>query len=571
MSSASAAHPAAPRFCRWGLVCWLALVCRLALVCTLALGCDLVGGNGPVNACSNDRQCPDEGYCSDAGLCVANVDDPLNIIVQVVPEVGPYGGTPVNYAFEPILVTEALEQDFRLPLPSQVKGSVSSSLQPVLAEVSFVPVPRFPGEPLSVRTVQTRHAETENLSTQLAAGRAYQVSVEPTGRWRTQVPPLHLTDPSEQIVAEPVVNLLLEYGELTRIAGLVRDASGQGQNELLVRAVNPATGRVVSTTYTTEANAEAGDGFFEVFLLPGTQDWLFEVSVSSERSVSGELLPSFRIDPTLLIPDADGLVQVLTPDVSTTLVSRGIVVREVDNSLVPVARATVELSSDPIADSSTNIVGLYRTSVVANDVGVFEARLLPGRYTALVNPPTEELAVLQQPLTVDATASDPDALTVFEVKSRVRVADVVSDVHGTGMANTDVRANVRGQAEGSVARSSWTTTDQLGDFELRLDPGVYDLVVRPPDSSNYPWRVMPDFRVGAAPDMPRPAFSLRLPVPVEGRALHSLDDGGSVPVQGEVRAYALLPDMAVGMRSLLVARSVIGEEGEFRLLLPSSL
>jgi hypothetical protein len=108
---------------------------------------------------------------------------------------------------------------------------------------------------------------------------------------------------------------------------------------------------------------------------------------------------------------------------------------------------------------------------------------------------------------------------------------------------------------------------QDASFALSLDPGVFDMSVRAPESSNFGWWVWPRAQVTPPSSASEPLSIkpwLSFPVLLEGPIVDAKRDPLSNAV---VRAYALVPD---GSGVAKVGETRTDAAGHYRLLLPSS-
>src|SRR5690606_26416282 len=120
----------------------------------------------------------------------------------------------------------------------------------------------------------------------------------------------------------------------------------------------------------------------------------------------------------------------------------------------------------------------------------------------------------------------------------------------------------------ALPRASSNTTDAEGLAPLDLDPGLYDLFVRPNEGSYLPWFVQPRTFVPAPTPGTRTAvvdLPVPLPILLGGRAY---DTEGSVLANAVVRAYALLGATGTVVQ---VAETHTARDGRYKLLLPSKL
>lgn len=103
---------------------------------------------------------------------------------------------------------------------------------------------------------------------------------------------------------------------------------------------------------------------------------------------------------------------------------------------------------------------------------------------------------------------------------------------------------------------------------MPLDRGVYDLAVKPPSGSGFPWVLVKDVEIRATTGSYTRNVVFEAPVPVSG----TLRDVDELPIEGaEIRAYAIIDVPDLGARSIEVARATSAADGSYMLLLPARL
>lgn len=560
------------RGCR-GVLGLVALIGLLALV-----GCEPPLDEPPANRCADDADCT-SGRCElPWGRCVRVLAEPLRVGVEVVPETDPFGGTPLPVSFPPLEVGGPMELDLTLPFGVSVRGQVRSVGEPVSASVAFTLLSRIPGGPVTRVETQTFGAplregdETFDYAIQLLPSRIYEVTIQPNGDWRGRLPPLRyrFESPPE---GTRIIQSFDYHESLPRLHGLVVDAAGVAQSGLLVRALEPVSGRVVSSTYTTGSDPERSPGYFEIVLAPGVESWLFSINASSSRLEAGLPSPTFAVDPRGLLEGPEG-VTILLPPVSEQVITYGGTVEESGAPGRGIA-ASLTLTSRDVVDHATGAVGTFRATVTTTDEpgmeGTFRVQVLPGTYEVVVTPARPDLGVIRETVRLDPDGRAEVLGQVFPVPARARYGGRVQ----TADARTVVDARVRGIARASTyegtlsgvalyARSSEVTTDGEGQFLLPLDIGLYDLVIEPPSGTGWPWAIHRDVAIGGADAVVTNVIELGAPVPLVGRASF---EGGRPVAGAEVRAYAILSEDD-GPRTIQVARARTDEEGRYVLLLP---
>jgi hypothetical protein len=114
------------------------------------------------------------------------------------------------------------------------------------------------------------------------------------------------------------------------------------------------------------------------------------------------------------------------------------------------------------------------------------------------------------------------------------------------------------------AKASVPVRDDNGQFELYLDPGEYDMTLKPAAQSNFAWWILPKRNVLPEPPVPARTLSPQLlyPVPLEGTITV-----GSQPLRNAtVQAYARAPSPLQNVVKVGIART--DDTGHYYLALP---
>jgi hypothetical protein len=235
-------------------------------------------------------------------------------------------------------------------------------------------------------------------------------------------------------------------------------------------------------------------------------------------------------------------------------------------------------------DRDTGLSGSFTASATSDSAGYFEVQVpMPGTlltYDVTVTPTTrDEHATL---LTTQEVSRIPDGGGcvmghIFELPPRAAVGGQVFSPVPEEVPNVTVEGLPRELPLGGmsrnqiVARPADAVTDAEGRYALRLDVGVYDILVKPPDGSRYPWHVT-DFEY-AIDDPTNPTgldftldHQLEPPVTMSG----VLRDPEGTPVAAaEVLAFGIV-QTEEGDRAVPIARTTTGPDGRYLLLLPPS-
>jgi len=249
---------------------------------------------------------------------------------------------------------------------------------------------------------------------------------------------------------------------------------------------------------------------------------------------------------------------------------RDVVVRAVDAAGVPTLVEGAEIlfeSEIPVPGAqravltSRGLTGADGTDAVplVEDLGVYHVTVIPPAHSGFASKRFEGVYV--------QAATGP---MQFDLGLRPRVSGSVSAVRSpeggmgvTGVTITAVPSPV--QAEGLALPHSGaafsTTTDDDGDFSLRVDPGYYDLEVTPPEGSELPrWSSdnVPILEDVAGLEIVLPEA---IPIPVVVRS-------EGLPVSGAtVRMLVINKDGGRAPRER--AKAVTDELGEAVLVLPN--
>ncbi len=563
------------------------------LFALVAAGCGTFLDGPPVNRCETDGDCR-AGTCDlERTMCVSEPRASMRVGVEVLPTSDPYGGRPLAVSFAPFEVTGSREPiALEVPLGVSVRGTVRDSAGvPVSASLTFAlpsDIPGVAGTRIETQTLaEPSHEGSElfDFAVQLLPGRIYDVTIQPNGEWRSKLPPLRrrLASPEAgRRIHQPFV-----WEELQRVEGLLVDAEGEPQSELLVRAIDASSGRIVSSTYTTGSDPTRGPGSFEIFCDPATE-WLFSINASAARIAEGNPSPTFTVAPSVLIAGVDGVVTIQVPTAATAsqIVTYGGFV-EVAGSGRGTAAALTFIARD-VLDETTQVLGSFRAMAATSDEpgheGEFSVQLLRGTYDVVITPTSPELSVLRDP----AVRIDPETTTdpgrpaevlgqTFQVPARARYGGWVQTFDAEPMVNAQVRAHARASTQNGrladvavYARSSEALTDPDGRFNVPLDIGLYDIVVEPPSGTSWPWAIERDVAIGGAGGTTAAggdAIELTPPVPLAGRAFFP----GDLPVAGaEIRAYGMVELEDGSTRSIPIGRTQTDADGQFTLLLPST-
>ncbi len=564
----------------------------------LATGCGSVLDGPPANRCASDAECT-TGRCNpDLGMCVADSRRPVRIGLEVRPMTEPYGGSVQPISFEPFEVEGPVDHDLELNPGVLVQGIVRTAAgTPIAADLAFTRQSAIPGGPATTITIPSSGTNPPAIEggraaaflTQVLPGR-HELTVTPTGDASTRLPPMNLMyetpesgDGYLEIDYPPVCeDPSTETGCLAVFEGQVVDREGRGQAGVVVKLVDRTSGRTISSRYVTATDPELDPGYFRLYFPVGlwysTDAWFLRVSPAPHRVEEVGPSPIYTRSAEAL-SEVDGMIQVLSPDVEALRITYSGTVEAPDGR--PLVDASVRFTSADVTDPTTNITGSYTTTVRTDADGRFSVELLghpdsPATYEIVVTPSQSEtgLGILRYERTLGSDANGQ----LFPVPARSIFGGTVQTGAGLRMIDARVEARTRGSDRAGtlepvalLARSSQTTTDPMGLFDLRLDVGLYDVVIEPPAGTNFPWRIERDVAIGGWRAPLTSVYELDHPVPITGTATWNVDGITQPVAEGEVRAYAVIEADDGSVRAVLVGRATTDASGAYTLLLPPSI
>jgi hypothetical protein len=541
-------------------------------------GCSLIADSAfhVRNTCATDDDCVGAAYCeASSAMCVQDAALDYTLFLQVAPADDPDGAAIAPVALGPYATFDG---DVALVVPRQVAvlGTVRRDGVPIAAQVTFAPqveagaMPSpLPTRPISARTLPSGTARDVEFATQVPARVTYDVTVEPLDVFRSEVPPFHqqlTVGSSNQALA-----IMLPVEE-QRIEGDLVDADGYPLVGFEVRAVDRATGIPMSSIATTRATDET-PGAFSIALSADATTFDLEIRPTEERQ-GADLVPTYRVQPELLIAGVTGRVQLLVPTSISAVHWAGTVEAPAERGATPVANAIVQLHASDVIDDMTGVIGSVDITLTTDAEGRYDGYVLPGTYTVAITPGNDvELAVLREERDLHPLEGQTEILGhVFSMPLRTILGGSVRAPDGMPVRDATVRAAslgvpLEGLADPLVARlarSSQGLTTATGDFRLELDVGVYDLVVEPPLGSGFAWTVELDYGIGGSTAGLSDVVQIDAPVVVDAD-LTWLE--GGVIAGAEVRAFAVTHSG----RAVQVGRATSDAMGHARLLVPASI
>ena len=559
---------------------------RWTLVLILLAGCSFDSA-APLqtidNTCGSDADCA-EGQC-DGSICIDDSAASVEVVIEVVNTAAEAEPTiPASWTFPSERFSGYNARNLELPATREVQGKVRWGAERVPATLRFsrrMPDSVAPLQPVAVGVDTFREPaggeepDAYDFTTVLVAGETYDVFVLPTSDMLVSpgdvsapairsLPPLYLelsiddgdsADPQRFDMCLPDnldVSCTSERSSACTLEADVASYDGEvplAEAGLQVRAVDQVTGLVVSSI--AETNAW---GTFAIRVGEQTSDYRIRVT----SNPGAEPFPAISVDPEILFSAEPGERVIYVPRLSRILYTG----RVRDERGAPVPNATLRfMSSSVFDDTQLGLQGSFSGSATTNEEGSFGAELLPGFYAITVIPPDDFERPWGTLATEALVGEDSNESEDLVLPPRVELLGSLTTFEDEVAAGVTVLARARQDDPlSSLQRSQEVGSSALGRFTLRLDRGLYDVLVKVPSERGYAWIVEPELLMDA--DLARD-YRFEPPIPVEG--VVEASDGAPVP-GALVRAY-VLTDEGEGSRSIQVGETVSDEAGNYRLLI----
>jgi hypothetical protein len=546
------------------------------------------------NACSADSECPYGSVCTTVdgvGACVASTVDLQGVVIEVRPVVGT-GAAPSSLVMPASLAASTADSggqvvNVNLQLPSFVDVSPGQVLlpcagnTPVPAAVTFQPVPELFGL-LEGQKYQAQSAAD------LAGDQSFAISVPP-GLYDVYLEPkIDLAATPDCKTAPPIflprtsirsdAKFKVQAAAPLLLTGTLKLSEKEDFTKWYLEVVEPYSGQAISEAVHPAQNGIALTVPFEVSF-----DWTARSEYTPivrlrPPADSGKPILHWRLAEVAL-QGVDGDTVPIELDVSGIDTQSRKVGGYVFHDSEAVA-ATVTLRSTSISGDQ---LAHYETVVETDDAGNFETLLPPGEYQVIARPHNEGLAVRVMPWTIQQ-AVDCYCGNSLEVFSATTLVGEVTTPAGEPV---DVEVRLTPAANGAlgylgtmlsqeVQPRPANTFSQAGEFQVSVDPGLYDLSIVTAETSGYPWLVRPgqfvaESKTNPAPVVPLEAFQLQSPIVLQGRVL----DAAGVALPGAT-VRALIPvdsavESALAPSAVQIGATVADENGRYVLLLPPSI
>lgn len=341
-----------------------------------------------------------------------------------------------------------------------------------------------------------------------------------------------------------------------------------------VDLVEPARGQVLSTQARLSLPSTSG-GLSEYSLaldyLPVAAGQGGSVAAPSSGAAGDELVrlspPEGTVAPTFffertaleLFSKGSGVIDKLPPVANPVSVEG----RVMEAGTGHEHASTVTFVATELAGTPAGVLASFTRRVETRAGGAFQVDLLPGKYTVRTAPegPTREGEVpfaLAETVWEIAPSPSLQAGRAIEVSPAIALSGRV--VVPTGRADGARGATVSAEVSPTTTESdvlgrsldAWPVvpratsaliTKVTGAFLLHADAGVFDLSVRPPDGSGFPWYVAPRLNVGPKGAPIRDLSPLQLPLPVRYEVRGEVTGSGGDRLTGALlRAYVLLDE-----------------------------
>jgi hypothetical protein len=268
-------------------------------------------------------------------------------------------------------------------------------------------------------------------------------------------------------------------------------------------------------------------------------------------------------------------------------------------------RANVRFFSISL-EGALGITAVFNPSAVTDDQGHYTIKLFPGQYRVVATPDVTTQDALMPPTTSapapsGASVASPWAITEIPqvpISKTTAVRDIQLNpkinLRGTALSDPNGAPAMGATFEADpsilltkvgVLRSALAQTpalppsasvpivdDKTGAFSLPVDPGDFDLSLRPSDTSNFAWWVSPAQQIDSTRASTSLMTRLMLPVPIEGTiTVHDLSDPNdpnkrTILSNATVSAYAKVPS---GTGVTKVGETRTDDQGHYRLGLPA--
>jgi hypothetical protein len=532
-----------------------------------------------------------------------NTDAPLELVVKVTPLPTAGESNILPMFVDRFTVRGTVERDLVLPRPSVVRGNVRLGKSTLEAEITFTAsqlVAGLASSPIGTSTVAGVHGSALDFEVRLQRGMEYRMLVRPSD---TSLAPARYTIVAGVDDAADGKKLSIDYMQIAATEQTFVIVGAPPGRSLVVRAVDPVTGDPVSTTATATLDTD------EVTLVFAPDSSSFALDIRAEQSYDKAVdaagdgacdfdtpaFPVFTVTSDRMKIRDDGKTEVTLPEVPERIRYEGTIAlcadaKNDDASLsLPIALHSRSLVADQPEQSSAS---LDVTTMAVRDVDTGDLRfcvgVLPGEYDLLVTPTpeldcglfAEKRWILEAPATKTAIGALLELPKSASLKGTLRtpefepIAGVMVEAVSRGASlGTDLPELELAASDARLTRynrSRQTTTDENGAFDLSVDLGTYDVMLKPPVGSGFAWQVRHDVKVGPRAELFAATIDMLSPVAVTGslRYQSASADAQASLLGAEIEAFSVVKDGSSGERALAVGKGTLDADGRFVLLLP---
>ena len=570
----------------------------MLLGCSVPLGAP--SASGPINTCSSSTPCSEGAACVE-GICVATSFDLEGLLIEVRPHANAAFGAATSHIFDPTSAKIAVKSQGgapfaavmnpKLPAPAAIRhgvvrvneatplgtGCSIGTDRAIPANITFYRVAPYAGLPFN--PISTSTGVNNEIDIDLVPD-TYDVYIQPQvvegcneGK---PFPPVYL--PAQPILmGGALIWDLPVVGTLTSTIKDFGDAIDGPWKVDLIEATRglPVSANVVlqkldppENGYVVKAQIEWPDGPTPILRLAPAEPKLDEGArptaywkIDSMSGTKTNAVVHFTVAQLYTKP-VEVNVNVLGSDDFTRI------------------RATFAVQSSELAGSNAKNATFAITSLETDAQGVFSVFLPPGSYNFRATPVDNGLAITERTFSINGDAScfcghpfpltpKPAISAAVKTPSGERVSDAMVTVVPSLIPPRYFWKDAH-QLAPMTARPATTTTSGDGNFILRIDPGLADLVIPNDAGSNYPWLVRP--RLSTSEDTELGSLSIPYPAVLDG----TVRDPNGMPVaNAEVNAWFPIrdPDAPNGLTGTVIkiATTQTDINGNYRLLLPASL
>ena len=572
------------------------------LVLAALCGCQFGGANDTstveMNMCNLPSDCAAGSDCV-GGMCVAKAaDERLTISLKVTPQRMMNGAPPLPVLLDPFPVDQPIDRTFTLPAALAVRGQVRSGEATIDADLSFTRTDGVTGivapTPITASVSAGTPTGDADYEVRLLQGVQYRMLIRPAD---TSLPPYAQTFTA----GDKNVDLSVDYATLDTTDRTVVVRGAPSNRDLLVTAYDQTSGAAISSTATVSAGKAMlrfalGDAPYRLEIRAAqTYDAQMTGSTASDMPCDTDTpaLPVFSIKQEDLDQDAQGNPEVTLPPQPQRIRYQGTVELCPDEAsgASSVTELPITLHAQSLAFSGdTKCSAAFDTTTSAKYDPAAKAlrfcvEVMPGEYDVVATPPASmRCALYAERVLIDAqgTAASGQLITLPRA---AYLSGTLQAMSASPLSGASIDAVALNQSDvldlppGDPSltrynRSSQSTSNDEGSFKLAVDIGSYDIVIKPPVDSGFPWQVYDDIAVGLGARKAPISTVIDMPSPVIVNGTLQVK-GGSASSQpslagADIDAYAIIDYDMDGKRAVSIGKSVSDDDGHFMLLLPPS-